>query len=639
MTKREYSSIQRGVVLTLVLLACVANIQKILAASDSVNVGQSVFFEGEPPVPPEEEPKGGISLPINATPPEIYDVNIWDITSESVRISWRNDEVSLSELSYGEDRSYSTGKIIDHPDSYEDFSEFYLENLKPSTRYYLKLKSKNSGGAEIIVTSYSFSTLPKFDLPDNVGSLFARQEGLSVILSWKNPKQNFSGVQINRSVDAFAGNKNDGEIIFMGNAENFVDKDVINKTQYYYTIFSYDSYGNFSSGVSISIKTDFVGNPTPIPEPPGGEVRIPSDVENLQIVSDAEKKNIMLFWKNPKSESSFEIEIRKDNGFPPLTPQEGQLVYKGTGDKFIDDDVQDNSIYYYAVFVRSSENVYSKGKLIAANLKGLVEFDINEEWKRMKFVDVESGVLLNQNEETIKYLPGRSLGVGYSPGHVLDGVKSIVIELDNAFYDLDFNEKDGVYQTSLIAPFNEGRYIVSVIFLDFNDKLVYKKNLNIDIVNSGRVYKEEGRWLSRKDLSSGNLSCFFSEIFGDYRMSCFDKVGVEAAEISIFYRNSQDAWEFWDATKFNQKNPYITGSDGGFYLFLPDGEYKLLIRKSGFKDEEIFVNPVDNLVNVEIKILGSRRYDYAIFILLTILFIAFIVRKKIIVRRKRKIIF
>ncbi|MDH4222589.1 MAG: cohesin domain-containing protein, partial [candidate division Zixibacteria bacterium] len=84
-------------------------------------------------------------------------------------------------------------------------------------------------------------------------------------LSWNNPAVDptFMGVEIRRNpwhTDAYPeyddiypvplgypANKNEGTLVYRGNAENFVDSIINPRNVYYYSIFSYDSSGNYSS--------------------------------------------------------------------------------------------------------------------------------------------------------------------------------------------------------------------------------------------------------------------------------------------------------------------------------------------------------------------------------------------------------
>lgn len=84
--------------------------------------------------------------------------------------------------------------------------------------------------------------------PNSIQELLCETRGPDVIeLSWSNPVQpEFSGCRLVRRQDAFPSNPFDGQEVYSGTAELFIDKSVEPATTYYYAAFAYDHYNRFS---------------------------------------------------------------------------------------------------------------------------------------------------------------------------------------------------------------------------------------------------------------------------------------------------------------------------------------------------------------------------------------------------------
>ena len=130
--------------------------------------------------------------------PIISDVQIFEITTNSVKISWKTNENSSAYLYYGKTLFYEIGALQDHPESITFFHEIVLSGLEENTKYYFQLRSLDSAGNQAIEDGYEFTTLSDLKGPPNVISFTAQSFEEKIFLSWKNPlNDNFAGVQIN----------------------------------------------------------------------------------------------------------------------------------------------------------------------------------------------------------------------------------------------------------------------------------------------------------------------------------------------------------------------------------------------------------------------------------------------------------
>ena len=117
---------------------------------------------------------------------------------------------------------------------------------------YAKFKSVSGGFSEIV----SDSIILDMTAPANVSDLTATSDAKQIELKWQNPPdEDLKSVRILRSEKFFPINSESkaDEIVFDQKAESFLDANIEAGKTYYYTVFSYDHAGNFSSGALISV--------------------------------------------------------------------------------------------------------------------------------------------------------------------------------------------------------------------------------------------------------------------------------------------------------------------------------------------------------------------------------------------------
>lgn len=589
----------------------------VFAVESPVTVEQTVIYEGSP----------GVSmLPIiNATPPEVFDVMIYAIDLHSASISWQTDEVCVAEILYGKTANYELGSIPLHPDSYEKSHKISLYELQSGTKYYLKIKVKNQKGIENTITGYSFYTVPEFFGLPAIGFLTANQIDNKVFLNWMNPAdKNLQGIQINRTIGSPALSHTEGDKIFFGVGTNFWDVDILDHTKYYYTVFAFDFSNNFSPGVTTSITTDFLSDDKESPNEP---VVFPDiavdDVKNLSASANIEEEKVTLTWEYSSSNDGLTVEIRRDVNFPSTSPWEGDLVYSGSGTFFEDTHLIKGQVYFYTVYVKNSKGVYSSGKFVAFELQDSATSVSEPEGLRdVSFVDVESEVLLvPERGEKIKITPGRLLGVSYGLEILPDSLKAVGIKLGEALYLLDYDENEKAYRTSLMVPEEAGEYNMTLVFLNFNDDILFKKGIKLVVVAPGRVWFTHNEPLFKGPLSWDKFLCRLKNVFGGENIDCLEKQNVVSARIDIYQKDKAGAWGIWNAQKFNQNNPLFSNEYGEYNVFVPYGEYKLVAKKGGFSEGETIVYSPGGVINADMQIYMKKDLKYAIILLVILLFL------------------
>lgn len=91
--------------------------------------------------------------------------------------------------------------------------------------------------------------------PGNPTNVKIKSTVLGIFLSWENPlDEDLDYIRIMRNTDRFYSNPFVGELIYEGKINSFIDSNVTPDNRYFYTLFSRDKIGNYSSGSLIDIR-------------------------------------------------------------------------------------------------------------------------------------------------------------------------------------------------------------------------------------------------------------------------------------------------------------------------------------------------------------------------------------------------
>ena len=270
----------------------------VFAASSSIQVGQ--------PAGDFEEPPGGGGGSGDSIAPQIFDVSV-TARFDSVTVLWKTNEHTTSRLSWGLNDDYSMGFVVSNQLLLNHQAD--LLNLLEQNRYYFSIVAIDSSGNR---SSYfgNFLTLASPDLtpPQNVTNLNAEPLQNKVRLTWDNPPDlDFELIRIVRSEKFIPIDPFNGQVVYEGTADQFDDVTVEPGAAYYYTVFSRDASGNYSSGSFTIVMLRWFSEQETTgddKELPYVDVIFPRDEEEFEII---EIKNI-LFYQNGKR-----IELKNNN--------------------------------------------------------------------------------------------------------------------------------------------------------------------------------------------------------------------------------------------------------------------------------------------------------------------------------------
>jgi hypothetical protein len=169
-------------------------------------------------------------------------------TDDSATISFTTNRSTQAKVYWGTTQDYELGSISGL--FYNLNHSVKIDSLVSNTVYFVKIVVTDGYGREKSFES-SFQTQSSIEesLLTNVTGFRAIPQQNSIALSWNNPTSPvFDSVRIVRSDKFFPRDILDGDIIYEGNAEKYLDSNVSIGKTYYYTIFTRDSNGLYSSG-------------------------------------------------------------------------------------------------------------------------------------------------------------------------------------------------------------------------------------------------------------------------------------------------------------------------------------------------------------------------------------------------------
>ena len=291
-------------------------------------------------------------MTLDTIPPVISGIIVDNITVSGGRINWTTDELANSLVQYGTTNSYgqsqSAGSLVAN-------HQVTLSALSAGTLYHYRVISADASNNSSTSTDQSFTTLPDTTPPANASGLIVTPSNGQNALSWTNPADvDFAGVMIRRSTAGYPATSTQGSLVYNGAGTGVTDAGLTNGTAYYYTVFSYDSSGNYASGT--------LGNGTPFDStPPGSVTALSATPGNTQIA---------LSWTNPADADLSNVVVRSSTTAYPLTPTSGNAVYSGSAQSFNNTGLTNGVIYYYAVWARDTSNNYSSVAQVSATPVG-----------------------------------------------------------------------------------------------------------------------------------------------------------------------------------------------------------------------------------------------------------------------------
>lgn len=531
----------------MVILLLGFQVLPILAESDQSIINLNVETGVTPPTPtptPTPTPGGGGIVPPENIPPIISDVTYTTPDVHTIIIEWKTNEPATTELEYGLTPDYELGKLVVEPESLPEKHKVIIRDLISDETYYFRPRAKDLQGNEAVDKGFSYHT-PDIIPPANVSSLKAIPGDEKITLEWKNPSdKDFNGVKIIRSLTFFPLDIEDGDTVYDGNGQTFIDNNLENGRRYYYTVFSYDKSGNFSSGAIVSEVPRAAGAvPTTTPPTIPPEIIPPTEVPTIP----------------PEL-------------IPPLPKEKVEVL----------------DLNKILVFTAAKDTIEIKP---------------------------------DAKDSKIKILPDVAIKASIKKELLSPFLKSIILTLGESSYLLKINKEKNVYETDFITPGSLGSYALNALVLIYKDSKVQLVKGKMDVENPGYVYKAPD---DKKEAR------------------------VSGADVTLYqFNNKTKDWQVWVSSKYFQVNPEVTDSVGEYAFLVTPGKYYLAVSRSGYESKKTDSFEANNIINQKISLkqkpffsrtketfnLEKINFGKILFWLIIIIIILLIL-KKIVSRRR-----
>ncbi len=182
-------------------------------------------------------------------------------TYDSAIVTFTTTQAAQTKIFWGITENYELGSISGF--YYELDHKIKIPSLNSDTKYFFRIEAVNQIGFTVSEEgSFQSQKVYNFSRLANVTHFQAIPQENSIALLWNIPRnKDIESVKIIKSDKFFPRDINDGEIIFEGYSEEYLDTEVVKDKAYYYAIFSKDANGNYSSGVLAQAR---IGKPLPI---------------------------------------------------------------------------------------------------------------------------------------------------------------------------------------------------------------------------------------------------------------------------------------------------------------------------------------------------------------------------------------
>jgi len=256
---------------------------------------------------PEEGRREGGAIFIPPPPPKNISltINNGNIYTNSRKVDLQLFAQSASDMAIS-NRFDFEGSVWE---KYQTSTSRVLEEGDGEKKVYAKFKSISGGVSEVVSDSIILDTVA----PLNISNLEAVTGDQQISLKWENPPdRDFEGVKIMGSIDFYPSSPSEGTPIYEGKETDLLIIGLTNQVRHYYTVFSYDQAGNFSSGALVSA-TPFKITPPPPPPSPPPLPPPPPEIEKIipqDFIFQQEEKEI------PPQEVEKKINIKAEAGKP-----------------------------------------------------------------------------------------------------------------------------------------------------------------------------------------------------------------------------------------------------------------------------------------------------------------------------------
>ncbi|KKU14036.1 MAG: Fibronectin type III domain protein [Candidatus Magasanikbacteria bacterium GW2011_GWC2_45_8] len=560
--------------------------------SSGISGGSSVPLQPDTPIPPKD----------TTSPAAIANASAKNATSNSVTLEWAapgddgntgtatsySVRYALSAISSESAWSSATSASgVPTPAIAGTTQSVVVAGLNSQTTYYFAVRTTDEAGNQGgISNSPSAETLGADTTPPVISNVKVGISAHTVIIDWTTDENSDSQV-------AYGSTTGLGTII--SNEPLVTDHSktlsgLIANKKYYFLIHSTDASGNTGSGEI----TPFVTTKDATP---------PTNAS--QFNTSAGDGKVTLTWKNPGDNDFAGVKVQRAFFAAPQSPNEGQMVYNGSGFSVLDGGLQNGTTYYYTVFAYDLSGNYASGVTVSAIPSGsgttatpivegsqqqtaaatgqaitggsetanssggisgggsasnqnLISDEILSQLSltSITFLTAGESILVSPDQKGVVHIMAGqnfTLAIGES---VLKNIsfQQIIFQFNGDSYVMKKDERTATWRATVRMPEDKQKQ-EGVVKL-------FQTNTTVDLLSFGIVVEPQG--LIYKEGTRGNES-------------------IALVDAALFKLNANSIWEKWASGVYNQQNPQNSGENGTYGWVVPAGTYFYRIEKTGFR--------------------------------------------------------
>lgn len=189
--------------------------------------------------------------------PQIYNLQVRPSVGGAV-VTWNTSVPTQSTFSFGLTSNLEKGSVAET--FFTTDHSVTLPNLLSGTNYQFLIQVVSGyGGYNELRSQLTTLGIPEGNV--NARNFTATAGNDRILLKWRNPTGNFAEERIVRSTSFYPADPSDGEVVYEGRDEVSEDINVTVGTRYYYTLFTKDADGNYSSGLLATARIQIAGEP------------------------------------------------------------------------------------------------------------------------------------------------------------------------------------------------------------------------------------------------------------------------------------------------------------------------------------------------------------------------------------------
>jgi len=287
----------------------------------------------------------------DVTAPLISNVLVSNVTANSAVITWTTDEPADSQIDYGLTKTYASSTILD-ANLVTSHSQG-ISGLELSTKYFIKVKSRDASGNLRDAEDFDFTTT---DAADTISPLISNISvsnitETSVTISWTTNESSDTQVEYGPSTSYGSLTSLDTTL---ATSHSQVISSLSASTIYHYRAISKDASGNRAVSPNFTFTT---ATPPTDMTPPANVTSFTATAGNSQVA---------LSWINPTDDDFAGTKILRKTGSSPSNVTDGTQVYDGTGTSYTDTGLTNDTLYYYKAFTYDEVPNHSTGVGVSA---------------------------------------------------------------------------------------------------------------------------------------------------------------------------------------------------------------------------------------------------------------------------------